>query len=154
MDAQKQETTMDNLYAGYRDARGAHVTKNGRLLSPARSMKVRLHADAFEWGYAGSGPAQLALALLLEEGVSPELAITLHQRLKFYTVVHLKKDEWSITGTQIRDWFKQEMDDEAECATVTIRNLDEMSAAALESGAVEEEVTREELRRRREAGHG
>jgi hypothetical protein len=118
-DGAPKETTMDNLYQGYRDATGAHVLKNDLPLSPAKSMKVRLHADAFEWGYAGSGPAQLALALLLEEGVSPELAITLHQRLKFYTVVHLKKDEWSITGTQIGDWFKQEMA-EAECDTLTV----------------------------------
>jgi hypothetical protein len=119
MDAHKQETTMDNLYAGYRDARGAHVTKNGRLLSPARSMKVRLHADAFEWGYGGSGPAQLALALLLEEGLAADEASKLHQSFKWYMLANLAKDEWSLTTAQIWAWVEAERA-EAECDTLTV----------------------------------
>lgn len=38
-----------------------------REISPDRSQKVYNHSpDVFEWGYGGSGPSQLALAILLE----------------------------------------------------------------------------------------
>ena len=43
------------------------VWLNGKLLSPERSQKVNNHSpDGFNWGYNGSGPAQLALAIMLE----------------------------------------------------------------------------------------
>lgn len=43
------------------------VWLDGKKLDPARSQKVRNHSpDGFNWGYAGSGPAQLALAIMLE----------------------------------------------------------------------------------------
>lgn len=45
---------------------GFLVTKDGQTLSPDKSQKVWNHSpDGFNWGYGGSGPAQLALALLL-----------------------------------------------------------------------------------------
>ena len=38
----------------------------GREVRPERSLRVRNHSpDGFSWGDGGSGPAQLALALLL-----------------------------------------------------------------------------------------
>lgn len=38
-----------------------------RKLSPKASQRIKNHSpDGFNWGYAGSGPAQLALALILE----------------------------------------------------------------------------------------
>lgn len=40
---------------------------SGRILLPERSQKIRLHSpDGFSWGFGGSGPGQLALAILLE----------------------------------------------------------------------------------------
>ena len=43
------------------------VWLDGVLLSPKRSQKVYNHSpDGFSWGYGGSGPAQLALAVMLE----------------------------------------------------------------------------------------
>ena len=43
------------------------VRLNGRILSPAKSQKVWNHSpDGFNWGYGGSGPAQLALAICLQ----------------------------------------------------------------------------------------
>lgn len=39
---------------------------NGKFLSPKRSQGVMNHSpDGFAWGYSGSGPAQLALAICL-----------------------------------------------------------------------------------------
>ena len=43
------------------------VWLDGVQLSPARSQKVYNHSpNGFNWGYGGSGPAQLALAMMLE----------------------------------------------------------------------------------------
>jgi hypothetical protein len=44
-----------------------NVWLDGKLLTPERSQEVRNHSpDGFMWGYEGSGPAQLALAIMLE----------------------------------------------------------------------------------------
>lgn len=43
------------------------VFLNGKTLHPDLSQKVFNHSpDGFNWGYGGSGPSQLALAILLE----------------------------------------------------------------------------------------
>lgn len=44
----------------------AVVTIDGVRLDPAESLSIRRHSPTgFSWGYGGSGPAQLALAILL-----------------------------------------------------------------------------------------
>ena len=49
---------------GFADTRS--VILDGRPLSPADSQKYYNHSpDGFNWGYCGSGPAQLALAIML-----------------------------------------------------------------------------------------
>ena len=54
-----------------------------RPLSPFRSQRVINHSpDGFAWGYEGSGPAQLALAILLAAGVKKARAVALHQQFK------------------------------------------------------------------------
>jgi hypothetical protein len=43
------------------------VWLDGKELSPARSQEYFNHSpDGFNWGYGGSGAAQLALAIMLE----------------------------------------------------------------------------------------
>lgn len=43
------------------------VWLDGVQLSPRRSQEIYNHSpDGFNWGYGGSGPAQLALAIVLE----------------------------------------------------------------------------------------
>lgn len=43
------------------------VWLDGQPLDPQRSLEHRNHSpDGFNWGYGGSGPAQLALAVILE----------------------------------------------------------------------------------------
>lgn len=44
-----------------------HVWLNGKLLLSDESREHNNHSsDGFNWGYGGSGPAQLALAVMLE----------------------------------------------------------------------------------------
>jgi hypothetical protein len=65
------------------------ILVDGVPLRPQRSQRVWNHSpDGFECGYAGSGPAQLALALLLQAGADDATAISLHQRFKAAYVQH------------------------------------------------------------------
>lgn len=74
----------DLLVDGDKETREVHI--NGKHLRPERSQKVRNHSpDGFNWGYGGSGPAQLALAILLEY-LPHEDACNLYQDFKFSVV--------------------------------------------------------------------
>lgn len=94
------------LYIGQRMERKCVVYKDGKILDPSRSLKVWNHSpDGFEWGYSGSGPAQLALALLLEEGCTDAQAINLHQEFKRALIANLERDNWRFTGEFVRAWI-------------------------------------------------
>lgn len=55
----------NHVYEGWRDEQGAQVDVDGFALKPDDSLKIVRHSpDGFEWGYGGSGPAQLALGIL------------------------------------------------------------------------------------------
>ena len=61
---------------------GFEVYLDGRYLSPKRSQKVYNHSpDGFTWGYCGSGPTQLALAICLEL-LGKEEAMARYQNFK------------------------------------------------------------------------
>ena len=53
------------VYEGERGLAGALVTVDGAPLPP-RTDLARFNRTGFEWGYAGPGPKQLALALLAD----------------------------------------------------------------------------------------
>lgn len=74
-------------------------------LSPAASQKLINHSPSgFQWSYLGSGPAQLALALLLDVTGNPELAQAYYQDFKFHWVASWG-EEWSITSRDILEWI-------------------------------------------------
>lgn len=50
-----------------------------------------------EWGYAGSGPAQLALALAADVLGDDQRAQEAYQRLKFRVAARLNGDRWEPT---------------------------------------------------------
>src|SRR4030042_700571 len=86
---------------------GFLVTRDGQPLNPSKSQKVWNHSpNGFNWGYGGSGPAQLALALLLEE-TDHDTAVRYYQTFK-WEVIALLKDGWELTSEQIQDWLKQQ----------------------------------------------
>lgn len=83
---------------------------------------IALHSpDGFEWGYGGSGPADLALAILADYFEEPadlvlaaarsmwaprSKAVALHQDFKAYVVAHLAGPAWKIPVEQIEAWLK------------------------------------------------
>jgi hypothetical protein len=54
--------------------------------------------DGFQWGYGGSGPAQLALALVADATGDDELALRTYQRFKANTVARITGDTWEMTA--------------------------------------------------------
>lgn len=67
------------------------VFVNNRELRPDRSQKVRNHSpDGFNWGYGGSGPAQLAI--LLYAGFKRDVVVALYQIFKEEYVANWKGD--------------------------------------------------------------
>lgn len=63
--------------------------------------------DGFGWGYAGSGAAQSALAILADFLGDPEEAQRHHQRFKFDVIAGHPEDAWQLTGKEIREWYER-----------------------------------------------
>jgi hypothetical protein len=80
-----------------------------RMLDPRRDL--RNHSlDGFEWGYGGSGPAQLALALLADALGSDDRALAIYQDFKWFAVSGFG-NAWSMTSQEIVEWAnRREMD--------------------------------------------
>ena len=76
-------------------------------LSPKRSLSLADHSpDGFNWGYGGSGPAQLALALLLEVTDNDEVAGNHYQDFKWGVVAHFDY-EWEMSAETIMEWLDE-----------------------------------------------
>ncbi len=72
-------------------------------------LDVRNHSSAgFEWGYGGSGPAQLAIALLLQVA-ERHLAETTYQDFKWKGVSRWQTETWIITRGQIQQWLDRHL---------------------------------------------
>jgi hypothetical protein len=91
----------DRVYSIQRTAQGVVCTVNGRPLS--LRLDLWNHSPTgFEFGYGGSGPAQLALAILAD-CCGDELAVTFHQPFKWAVIARFPADGGSLTGTFVRD---------------------------------------------------
>lgn len=73
--------------------------KPWRFLS--RRLDLRRHSPTgFSWGYGGSGPAQLALALLAHVTDDDARALASYQGFKFGVIGYLKGD-WELSAGEI-----------------------------------------------------
>jgi hypothetical protein len=91
-----------SCYEGCRTKGGPLVTVNGDPLD--LRLDLRNHSpDGFDWGSGGSGPAQLALALLADHLGNDEEALNLYQRFKWAVVAELPRKAWTLTGRQIAE---------------------------------------------------
>lgn len=79
------------------------VILDGAVLLPGPSQKLHNHSpDGFCWGYAGSGPAQLALAICLKL-LDPEKATRVYQNFKDNIIAALPQRDFNI-----RFWLNDE----------------------------------------------
>jgi len=92
--------TMTTFYRGYREHGTARVVidDKGRTRPLPKQLKLFNHSPTgFEWGYGGSGPAQLALAILVHALGDKDRALRLHQKFKWAVVARLPADGWMLT---------------------------------------------------------
>lgn len=106
----------DTLFSGQRAADGhALVWINGDRPLP---QVIHHSPTGFEWGYGGSGPADLALSILaLVIGEEQETVVIfegrtcgaqawqLHQLFKREIVAGFAHEAWSLSVGQVRQWI-------------------------------------------------
>ena len=131
-----------NYYAGHRTAQGTLVTVTRSGWSKPLDLGHDLWNNAptdFSWGYNGSGPAQLALAILTDYfGAKPggkALAEALYEPFKF-TVIAVLPDCWEMDFEEVGI---------ALCRTLT-EEPDRLNRvlSGLESAVLDEFVGRQE----------
>ena len=108
--------TGDNSGAGPQKVMVNEVTRlQGADESKTRSYELPLEPsyklyphspDGFQWGYQGSGPAQLALALLLDLTENPDLSVRLHQEFKRHLIA-TSGNKLLLLEPEIEAWLKQ-----------------------------------------------
>lgn len=109
-------------YRGIRKKTGAEVkviTHSADGASAMSDLNPRLdlynHSPTgFEWGYGGSGPAQLALAILADHTDDSEKTLRYYQDFKFKVIGRLNEDKWTLTSQEVEKAF-------CEIQTKTIR---------------------------------
>lgn len=82
-----------------------HVTFGDKPLS--LRLDLRKHSpDGFNWGYAGSGPAQLALAMLAAVLGDDAAALELYQDYKAQFIAGISVDNWQISSLDVLAWVE------------------------------------------------
>ena len=84
-----------------------YVVEEGqrRPLDPRHDL--RNHSpDGFQWGYGGSGPAQLALAILADAS-DDETAMQHYQQFKSDIISQFQSD-WMISETVVQSWINEQ----------------------------------------------
>jgi len=100
----RNSPAIEARYVGSRLACGTSVmvqTQQGRHHLKPRLDLMRHHPVGFDWAHAGSGPAQLALALLAHASGSDEFALGHYQVFKHEIVARLPRNGWEITSQQV-----------------------------------------------------
>jgi hypothetical protein len=87
-------------YEGRREGHAIIVTVDGRRLNPRLDL-YNHSPTGFEWGYGGSGPAQLALAILADQCGNDEQALNFHQRFKWAVISELPYRSWTLTSDAV-----------------------------------------------------
>ena len=76
-----------------------------RDLDPEPSQAIQNHShEGFNWGYNGSRPAQLALAILLHVTGDVAIASQHYQDFKAACVCHFP-DTWELSSEAVRTWL-------------------------------------------------
>lgn len=89
-------------FVGFRIDGRPLVYWDGVWLDPAPSIKMINHSpDGFEWGYAGSGCAQLSLAVCLK-WLSVEESRAYYQQFKSEVISRLPEDHFELAVEEIK----------------------------------------------------
>jgi Family of unknown function (DUF6166) len=87
-------------YEGRREGHAIIVTVNGRPLNPRLDL-YNHSPDGFEWGYGGSGPAQLALAIIADHLGNGKKAFEIYHDFKWAVVANMPYVGWKLTSRDV-----------------------------------------------------
>ncbi len=97
------------IYTANRAKSGNTVWVNGERLDEAVSQAVYNHSPTgFEWGYGGSGPSQLALAILVDVLGNSQEALRYYQRFKSEFIVTAPFEGFVITSLEVSAWYTKQ----------------------------------------------
>ena len=107
-------TTEQAVYRGRRDP-SAQVGDEVEVMVDGEPLDYRYDLlsaspSGFEWGYGGSGPAQLAIATLAH-AYDDAVAGDLYQRFKREVVSELPEEGWTLTKQDLDAWRRGVIDD-------------------------------------------
>jgi hypothetical protein len=115
----------NNVYKGefHDDERWYQVFLNGKIFDHSSSLQVCNHSpDGFSWGYYGSGPSQLALAILLEE--IGDKAVDFYMSFKDEIIAKCQHEGFTLTSAQVAEWVAKHNElDEIEDARGIVTRL-------------------------------
>ena len=94
------------IYKAVRMPDGCSVTVDGVPLGPRTDLRQH-STSGFEWGYEGSGPQQLALAILADHFGDDARALTHYKVFMEVVLAELRSDQWALTSEQITNSFSQ-----------------------------------------------
>lgn len=100
----------EKVYVGRRlptvaGGRGQVVVTIQQGMGERRLEPIGEHSpDGFEWGYGGSGPAELALAILADH-LDCEPPAALYQAFKAAVVANLNHFGWQLRASEIAGWL-------------------------------------------------
>ncbi len=105
----------DSYFIGERRKDGCDVNilyECGNQISLPLGLEHRKHSPSgFEWGYGGSGPCQLALAMLTY--IFPyDFIKDLVQDFKWDIINNIKKDKWTISTTRVFLWVDRKKEEQ------------------------------------------
>ena len=87
-------------YHGRRVPNGCTVSVDGLPLDPRTDLR-QISTTGFEWGYMGSGPRQLALAILADHFDDTAKAVGQYKLFCDRTIASLTGEEWRLDSEQI-----------------------------------------------------
>ena len=62
--------------------------------------------SGFEWGYEGSGPAQLSFALLYDVTKDKEFSLHNYQNYKIDVISRLDETDWMLSAKEVEYWIE------------------------------------------------
>ena len=96
-------TSVSDVIQGHWQTREVYLA--GGRLNPSESLAVARHSpDGFSWGDGGSGPTQLALAILLR-ATDRKTAVAHYQAFKWQVIAQLPQADFTLRLAKVRDWL-------------------------------------------------
>lgn len=102
------------LYRGFREGTCKVTVTDGEGksydLPPRLDLKTHAPDGAFEWGYRGGGPSQLALALVADvikdkDGKCDDAyALSIYAQVRDMLICRLPLNEWTLSEPEIREF--------------------------------------------------